>query len=116
VLLQPQLHQQTSTAPADCCNLHLTSCHPALAMPPALCLLILCVCAACYTAVQYGQSHFFKLPGGKLKPDEDGESCCCCQRHYGSEFKATCSPASLIVHLCLALGLHADEGRSAPSA
>jgi hypothetical protein len=24
-------------------------------------------------AVQYGQSNFFKLPGGKLKPDEDGE-------------------------------------------
>jgi hypothetical protein len=23
--------------------------------------------------LQYGQSHFFKLPGGKLKPDEDGE-------------------------------------------
>jgi hypothetical protein len=38
-------------------------------LPHALLLLLLLP-----LPVQVGQSHFFKLPGGKLKPDEDGES------------------------------------------
>jgi hypothetical protein len=25
--------------------------------------------------LQVAGSHFYKLPGGKLKPEEDGESC-----------------------------------------
>jgi hypothetical protein len=38
-------------------------------------------------ALQYGQSHFFKLPGGKLKPDEDGEGplLLCLPNHCGLE-------------------------------
>jgi hypothetical protein len=32
-----------------------------------------CTQAFLHAVLQYGQSHFFKLPGGKLKPDEDGE-------------------------------------------
>jgi hypothetical protein len=33
------------------------------------CMLLRCL----LMHLQYGQSSFYKLPGGKLKPDEDGE-------------------------------------------
>jgi hypothetical protein len=45
-----------------CCMLRcMTPCH------------IVPCCAVLCCAEQYGQSNFFKLPGGKLKPDEDGK-------------------------------------------
>jgi hypothetical protein len=58
-----------AAAPVNCWRLLVPACYPALAMPHAMCVLVLSLRAA----LQYGQSHFFKLPGGKLKPDEDGE-------------------------------------------
>jgi hypothetical protein len=58
------------------CNdtINIAHCEPLL-------LLLLLLLPNMLAVSQYGQSHFFKLPGGKLKPDEDGETCwlgnCC---------------------------------------
>eukprot|EP00879_Flechtneria_rotunda_P016248 GHRR01016999.1.p1 GENE.GHRR01016999.1~~GHRR01016999.1.p1 ORF type:complete len:232 (+),score=58.23 GHRR01016999.1:1130-1825(+) len=49
---------------------HVMAKHSATAAARNICTQPLTGCA-CFYCTQVGQSHFFRLPGGKLKPDED---------------------------------------------